>query len=144
MTAIPIQPDRDAGVWFTGRVAHPSVRHAGARRSGRVSPATYRRRRVTIAVIALGLVLAAGRAGGALGSSSPLAAPERRPASAGLGAATSGDSGVVRVVVHAGDTLWSIVERLAPGRDPRPVVDELSRERHGRPLQPGETVVWSP
>jgi hypothetical protein len=29
-------------------------------------------------------------------------------------------------VVQAGDTLWSIAERLAPGEDPRPYVDALT------------------
>jgi Tfp pilus assembly protein FimV len=28
-------------------------------------------------------------------------------------------------VVAPGDTLWSIARRVAPGRDPRPVVDGL-------------------
>jgi hypothetical protein len=31
----------------------------------------------------------------------------------------------VSYVVESGDTLWSIARRVAPGRDPRPVVDGL-------------------
>jgi hypothetical protein len=31
----------------------------------------------------------------------------------------------VTYVVKPGDTLWSIARRVAPGRDPRPVVDGL-------------------
>ena len=31
----------------------------------------------------------------------------------------------VTFVVEPGDTLWSIARRVAPGRDPRPVVDGL-------------------
>ena len=31
----------------------------------------------------------------------------------------------VTYVVQPGDTLWSIARRVAPGRDPRPVVDGL-------------------
>jgi hypothetical protein len=31
----------------------------------------------------------------------------------------------VTYVVEPGDTLWSIARRVAPGRDPRPVVDSL-------------------
>jgi Tfp pilus assembly protein FimV len=31
----------------------------------------------------------------------------------------------VAYVVEPGDTLWSIARRVAPGRDPRPVVDGL-------------------
>jgi Tfp pilus assembly protein FimV len=32
----------------------------------------------------------------------------------------------VTYVVESGDTLWSIARRVAPGRDPRPVVDALA------------------
>ena len=31
----------------------------------------------------------------------------------------------VTYVVESGDTLWSIARRVAPGQDPRPVVDGL-------------------
>jgi Tfp pilus assembly protein FimV len=31
----------------------------------------------------------------------------------------------VTYVVQPGDTLWSIANRVAPGQDPRPVVDRL-------------------
>ena len=31
----------------------------------------------------------------------------------------------VHYVVQPGDTLWSIARQVAPGRDPRPVVDAL-------------------
>jgi hypothetical protein len=123
-------------------------------RSGRVTPTTYRRRRLAVATLALGLVVVAAQAGAALGGL-PLASPERRStvstatrsAAAGAPAAASaGDSaratGVVAhaVVVHAGDSLWSIAARLAPGEDVRPIVDELSAARHGAPLVPGETI----
>jgi nucleoid-associated protein YgaU len=30
-----------------------------------------------------------------------------------------------RYVVRSGDTLWSIASRVAPGRDPRPLVDDI-------------------
>jgi hypothetical protein len=43
-------------------------------------------------------------------------------------------------VVAAGDSLWSIAEELAPGEDPRPMVDALSEARDGAPLIPGETI----
>jgi len=33
----------------------------------------------------------------------------------------------VTYVVEPGDTLWSIARRVAPGRDPRPVVDGLQK-----------------
>lgn len=43
--------------------------------------------------------------------------------------------------VQPGDTLWSIASRLEPGADPRPLVDRLQAELHGRPLLPGERLV---
>jgi hypothetical protein len=87
------------------------------------------RRRLAVAGLAVGLVVVAAQAGDALGGS-PLAAPERRPASATI----------VEVTAHPGDSLWSIVERTFPGEDPRPRVDELMDARHGAPLVPGEVV----
>ena len=36
----------------------------------------------------------------------------------------------VTYTVEQGDTLWSIARRLAPGRDPRPVVDRLIEVNH--------------
>jgi hypothetical protein len=45
----------------------------------------------------------------------------------------------VTYVVESGDTLWSISRRVAPGRDPRPVVDGLieANDLHGG-LQAGQ------
>ena len=45
----------------------------------------------------------------------------------------------VHYVVEPGDTLWSIARRVAPGRDPRPVVDALleANDLHGG-LQAGQ------
>jgi Tfp pilus assembly protein FimV len=36
----------------------------------------------------------------------------------------------VHYVVQPGDTLWSIARRMAPGRDPRPVVDAMVEANH--------------
>ena len=46
-------------------------------------------------------------------------------------------------VVQAGDTLWSIAERLSPGEDPRTVVDALAEANGVRAgdLVPGLTLV---
>jgi len=105
------------------------VPRAAIARARRPSPAVYWRRRLAVVGMAVGLVVVAAQAGDALGGS-PLAAPERRPAS----------STIVEVTARPGDSLWSIVERTFPGEDPRPRVDELVEARHGAPLVPGEVV----
>lgn len=101
---------------------------AGLGRPPRVSAATYWRRRLAVALGVVFVVLAAGQAGAALGSS-PLAAPGRPPS-------------VVRSVVRPGDSLWTIAGRVAPEEDPRAVVDALAAARHDKPLLVGETIVW--
>jgi hypothetical protein len=97
-----------------------------------MSRAVYWRRRLVVALVGVLLVLVMAQAGAALGSST-LTAPERRPASAH----------VITITVRPGDSLWSIAQRLAPGEDPRPIVDSLEQARHGTPLQPGEKIEWS-
>jgi hypothetical protein len=97
------------------------------------SCATYWRRRIVVAVMVVALVLVMAQAGAALGGS-PLASPERRPAAAHTSARST--------VVRPGDSLWSVASRLAPGRDPRPVVDALAEARHCTVLVPGETIEW--
>jgi hypothetical protein len=96
----------------------------------RVPRAVYLRRRVTVVVLGMALVVAMAQAGAALGGST-LAAPERRPASH------------QHTIVRPGDSLWAIAQRLAPGDDPRPVVDALADARHGAPLVPGERIEWA-
>lgn len=46
-------------------------------------------------------------------------------------------------VVRGGDTLWGIAVRVAPGVDPRPVVDAISRANdvEAGELVPGQTLV---
>jgi hypothetical protein len=95
-----------------------------------VSRATYRRRRLVVALLVVALVLVMARAGAALGGSTPQA-PERHPA-----------QHAASTVVRPGDSLWTVAERLAPGDDPRPVVDALSEARDGTVLTPGETITW--
>jgi nucleoid-associated protein YgaU len=109
----------------------PSSPRLAPRRGRRTSPTTFRRRRIVAAVLALGVVVVAGQAGGALGGS-PLAAPERRPTAS-----------TTTIVVRPGDTLWGIAARLAPGEDPRPIVDELAAAHGAGPLVPGETLAWA-
>jgi hypothetical protein len=97
---------------------------------GTVSRTDVRRRgRARLAVI-LTLSLAgaawAGPALRALGGG-----PEQRPV------------GRITYVVKAGDTLWSIAERISPGDDPRPVVDVLSAVNGLEPgaLIPGQAIL---
>jgi hypothetical protein len=87
-----------------------------------------RRRRLVAALAGLGLVLTVARAGAAL-EGSTLATPERLPH-------------VRTVVVQPGDSLWSIAGRLAPGRDPRSVVDAFVKARGTASITPGETLTW--
>ena len=97
-----------------------------ARRGRRASTATYWRRRVVAVAVGVAALVMVGKAGAALGDS-PLAVPERRPAT-------------TPYVVQPGDSLWSIAARLDPGRDPRPLVDTLAASRDGAPLVPGEVI----
>lgn len=46
--------------------------------------------------------------------------------------------------IQPGDTLWQAAEHLAPGSDPREVVDALSAERGTTTVHPGEVLVWPP
>jgi Tfp pilus assembly protein FimV len=46
-------------------------------------------------------------------------------------------------VVRAGDTLWGIAQRLAPGEDPRPLVDAIQAVNGvaAAGIVPGQTLV---
>lgn len=46
-------------------------------------------------------------------------------------------------VVQLGDTLWSIADRLAPGEDPRPIVDAIVVANDVDPgaIVPGQSLV---
>jgi hypothetical protein len=133
MAACTTAPGIGLGGWpATSRPVPRGAIPRGPLGGARVTPATYRRRRLSVGLLALGVVVVAARAGVALGGS-PLAAPERRPASSAAGSAAT-------VVARPGDTLWSIATRLAPGDDPRALVDDLVAARGTAELQPGEHV----
>ncbi len=107
----------------------PAVATGRARPARRMGRATYLRRRLVAAGLGVAVVLVTTQAGAALGGSTH-EAPGRRTAFAS-------------VTVRPGDSLWSVAERLAPGEDPRPIVDALADARRGAPLLPGETVRWA-
>ncbi len=84
---------------------------------------TYVRRRRTVAVVAAALVAVL---------MSPLAAGAVRRGEPSAPAAQQ------VVVVQAGDTLWSIAQRVRPGDDPRQVVAEIAATNG---VQPGALTV---
>ena len=115
----------------------PSRRHLAlvpppARRRRRSRSSIYWRRRILVLVVLLFVVVAARAALGALGGG-PLAAPETPAVGAGGASAT--------YLVQPGDTYWSIARHLQPSGDVRALVDHLSSEHGGAPLQPGEQLV---
>ena len=61
----------------------------------------------------------------------------------GLHATAQADAPMQRIEVKAGDTLWSIAERLAPGADPRAMVYELRSINNldSAQLQPGQILL---
>ena len=91
----------------------------------------YRRRRLAVCAAGAGRG-GRGSTGGRRARGLPLAAPERRPASSSAGPTDRRR--------RARRHLWSIATRLAPGDDPRPLVDELTDARGSGPLQPGERI----
>jgi len=107
--------------------------------SARVPASVYARRRlgalllavVVVAVLSFAVRLVPGTLGGV-----PSRAPERVPALA------SPDASLV-VVVQPGDTLWTIARRLAPGADPRALVDRIAATNGGAALFVGQRLVVS-
>lgn len=88
------------------------------------------RRRIAVAVMALGLLTLVRPAGAAIsgmpGGSTDVSAPMH----------------VERYVVEPGDSYWSIAGALAPESDRRSVVYDLREARDDRPLIPGEVIEW--
>jgi hypothetical protein len=123
-----------APVEIVAPFAYPCEQHTATiialrRPSAESVAAPLRLTRRGVLVLALGvLALAAGLVLTAW-LSAPSASAGRRPQPA-------------TVVVHDGDTLWSIASRVAPGRDPRAEVAELQRRNHllGVDLTPGQVL----
>lgn len=97
-------------------------------------PATYRRRRVVAALLALAVVAGAAFVLGRLGGG-PLAPASPAQASKPMVPASTTD-----YIVQPGDTLWSIARRIQPEGDVRPLVQSLSRAQGASPLRVGQHI----
>ncbi len=93
------------------------------------SRAVYRRRRAAVAIAAGLFVFAGARAADGV--------------VAGAAHHATNPTKVVHYQVQPGDTLWSIAHRLAPGTDPRAVVDMLVQAHGGPTIQPGDVIDWA-
>lgn len=124
---ISLPPDRTAS--HAGANVHLApVRRAADHldRGLRLPDDVYRRRRLVVLALVVGLalgVLSLGREAGASRTAE----------------AEAGDA--VIYVVQPGDTLWDIARSMVPGSDPRPLVAELSDISGGSLLQPGQQLV---
>jgi hypothetical protein len=110
-------------------IAHPANRSAARPlRSRPVTAATYRRRRLVAAGLALLLLVAVVNLALELGG---------RPGSAGDARPVV----EVSVLVEPGDTVWSIARSVAGDGDVRPVVDALVAANGGPVLEAGDRLV---
>jgi LysM repeat protein len=122
-----VDVDGPSAVAATAGVVRRPVGARVVRPAGSGVRLTRRGRVVTVlAVLVLAgfaLVGVAGRVGALHGSPVPASAP-------------------TQVVVEPGETLWSIAERVAPKRDPRPVVDQIRRlnDLPTTDVHPGQTL----
>jgi hypothetical protein len=128
-------------------ITHPGLQVPSVTWPSRPAPrrralpaAVYRRRRLAVAALFLGILLAGSWVLGALGGGS-LAASGAGSKPAGVVTLDAQPVAQATYVVAPGDTLWSIARHLAPEGDVRPVVDALAADRDGRPLQVGERIV---
>jgi nucleoid-associated protein YgaU len=99
----------------------------------RASKRAYTRRRIVAALVLTLIVLASWVAVRALESTAVLGAPTQP--SPTMPVATGS------YVVQPGETFWSIVRRVDPAGDPRPVVDRLVAAHGGSQLQAGDVIV---
>ncbi len=124
-SAVPDEADDQGGGWSRG-VALPSV--PDRRPVHRTSP-DVRRRRVLLAAMGLLLMALALPLSGTGGNSHP------------IGSALAENGHPVAYTVQPGDTLWSIVGRVDPSGDPRPLVARLAAQIGSDTVVPGEHLV---
>ncbi len=118
---------RQVGVRQVGarQMSRPTTRPAGIP----TRAATYRRRRVGAVLLGAVFVVLGARGADAVVSSG----------SHHVHDATK----VVHYAVQPGDTLWTIAHTLAPGDDPREVVDLLAQAHGGATIHPGDVIDWA-
>ena len=116
----------------TGPRSSPTARASCSPPAGRavVPELTYRRRRAAAAGIVVALVLAGQGLLSALGASP---GTDRPPAPIPAEELSG-------YVVQPGDTFWSLVHRMAPDRDPRPLVDRMVADHGSAVLEVGERI----
>jgi LysM repeat protein len=94
-----------------------------------------RRRRLVALLLMLALMGAiATAARGLVGAASSVEPSSPQPVEAPLLSPAVGET----YVVKPGDTLWSIASAIAPGSDPRPVVDALRAANGGPNIEVGQ------
>jgi hypothetical protein len=134
MVAIQV-PQLDPEIWPEHEPAGPPcIRQVPPARRSLPDRATRVRRRRLAAIALVALLTFAGVTVGRLLWSAAVGSSPAEP----IGATPiTGDV----YVVQPGDTLWSVAERIAPGEDPRPVVDALEAANGDVDLEPGDRLV---
>ena len=147
-------PDFDVRPGFEGRVfdvrlGNPSPAHA-----------VYVRRRLLVALVALGLIIAIGASaravladrGGVPAStpairsanpdavSSPLAAAGQGIAAPAAAPAAPSVAPGIQYIIQPGDTLWSLAERFHATSAVSSYVDDLVEANGGASIQPGQLI----
>jgi hypothetical protein len=129
-----VQPARARRAPRSARCRAPRRPDARAAQSTAARPTARRSALVGAFAVVFATCAVWVQGGGGRTGSAPLNAP-------GTGRTATAAAAAHVWVVQPGDTLWGIAERLEPGTDVRPLVDALSRQVHGRPLQAGERLL---
>ena len=111
----------------------PGARSGSPRRTARPTTAAVARRRCQVVG-----AFAASLAACAVWAQAGVTA---RPGNGPLAVPGAGPTQAVAAhlwVVQPGETVWGIAHQLQPKGDVRPLVDQLDRQLHGRPLQIGQ------